>query len=324
MVPQYVIADRTDCDGVISHALMKRTFRPFGDTTHFPSDYYDFHKMLEEVITMPSGHIYVADLDLNSNIRRYTYLFERAKNKHNAFAWLDHHVGSLSTMDFLEKYCTLINVQKDQCASMIISNTFGTKDGYTNWLVKVAQDYDYKNKGTQEYNFAQKLQEVIRSDYPTESLIEIISKDDKWQNNGNLVSELEKPRQDFLKRKPKAYSELEQTLAVQDISGLRVMFGLSNMTLYRSDAPIYLKDKRGGEADLFVVFFLNDYGPAMVYGNTDKIKVTDFCSLLGGGGRENNGGFTFGDKTSYDNYPERVRHVSMALEHMQNNINQKD
>lgn len=314
MVPQYVIADRTDCDGVISHALLKRTF---GNTTHFPSDYYDFHKMLEEVITMPSGHIYVADLDLNSNIRRYTYLFERAKKKHYAFAWLDHHVGSLSKMDFLEKYCNLINVQKDQCASMIISNTFWTKDDYTKWLVKVAQDYDYKNKDTEEYTFAQKLQEVIRSDYPTEFLIEIIAKDDHWQSNGNLIQDLEKPRQDFLKRKPEAYSELEKTLTVQNISGLKVMFGLSNMTLYRSDAPIYLKDKRSDEADLFVVFFLNDYGPVMVYGNTDSVKVTNLCSMLGGGGRENNGGFTFGNKTSYDNYNDRIRHVSIAIEHMQ-------
>lgn len=317
----YIIADRTDCDGVISHALLKRKL---GNTKHFPSDYYDFHKMLEEVIIQPPGNIIVADLDLNSNIRRYTYLFERAKRKHKTFAWLDHHIGSLSTMDFLEKHCNLINVQKDQCASMIISKTFWAKDDYADWLVKIAQDYDYKNKGTEEYNLAQKVQEVIRSDFSTEKLIEIVAKDDKWQKNGNLIEELEIERQGFLKRKPDAYSELEKTLITQKISGLRVMFGLSNMTLYRSDAPMYLKDKRSNDADLFVVFFLNDYGPVMIYGNTEEMKVTDLCSMLGGGGRENNGGFTFNNKTNRGNYIERIRHVSIAIEHMQSNINKKE
>lgn len=320
----YIIADRTDCDGIISHALLKRKLT---STKHFPSDYYDFHKMLEEAITQPPGNIIVADLDLNSSIRRYTYLFERAKRKHNTFAWFDHHIGSLSKMDFLEKHCNLVNVQKAQCASMIISNTFWRfweKDDYAGQLVKIAQDYDYKNKGTEEFNLAQKIQEVIRSDFPTESLIEIISKDGSWQNNGSLIESLEKPRQEFLKKKPEAYSELEKTLIVEKISGLRVMFGLSNMALYRSDAPIYLKDKRGDDADLFVVFFLNDYGPSMVYGNTERMKVTDLCSLLGGGGRENNGGFTFGNKTSNENYNERIRHVSTAIESMQNDINQKE
>lgn len=316
----YIIADRTDCDGVISHALLKRKLK---STIHFPSDYYDFHKMLAEVIILPQGNIFVADLDLNSNIRKYTYLFERAKRKHKTFAWFDHHVGSLSAMDFLEKHCSLVNVQKDQCASMIISRTLWSKDDYAEWLVKIAQDYDYKNKGTEEYNLAQKLQEVIRSDFPTESLIETISIDDSWQNRGCLINELEVPRQDFLKRKPEAYSELEKTLFTQEISGLRVMFGLSNMTLYRSDAPMYLKDKRSNDADLFVVFFLNDYGPVMIYGNTEEMKVTDLCSMLGGGGRGNNGGFTFGNKISNDNYHEKIRHVSIAIEHMQNDINQK-
>lgn len=315
---QYIIADRTDCDGIISHALLKRELI---STKHFLSDYYDFHMMLNEIIKEPKGNIIVADIDLNSDIRRYTYLFERAKRKHKIFAWFDHHVGSLSTTDFLINHCSLINVQKDKCASMLIAESFGLDDDYSKWLVKIAQDYDYKNKTSEEYTIAQKLQEVIRSDFPNERLIEILAKDERWHNSGSLDDSMEVYRQEFLRKKPEAYSALERTLVQKEICGLNVMFGLATMTLYRSDAPIYLKENKGNLADLYIVFFLNDYGPVMIYGNNDSVRVTDLCSKLGGGGRENNGGFTFGNKTSPENYNERIDYVSNAITNMQNNLN---
>ena len=94
---------------------------------------------------------------------------------------------------------------------------------------------------------------------------------------------------------------------------------MSNMDLYSSDAPMYLKQKKSNLADLIVVFFLNEDGSTMIYGNNDKINVIDICTSLGGGGRGNNGGFTFGDKTESGHYNKRIQAVCRAI--VETNIN---
>ncbi len=297
----YVIADMTDCDGIISHALLKRKLK---ETVHFLADYPDFHKKLEEIIELPKGEIIVADMDLNPNIRKFTYLFEMASRKQGKLAWFDHHEGSHAAISFLEKYCWQISLDRNKCASLIIYETLMEGDAYAQWLAKLAQDYDYKNKITEEYKIAQKVQEVIKSEFGLQGLINILSENSSWQNNGSLIEKLESPRQEFLARKLKAYSEMEETVSVSEIFGLKIMFALSGMELYRADAPMYLKENN--EADLFVVFFLNESGSAMVYGNTGKLKALDICCMLGGGGRNGNGGFNFGTPNTIENYKNKI------------------
>ena len=325
----YVIADRTDCDGIIAHALLKRGL---GETKHFPADYPDFHKKLEEVINEPRGIVIIADLDLNPTIRRYTYLFERAKRKHEYLSWFDHHDGSMSQLNgFLSKYCAEITLSKDDCTSKLINEWHSRHDDdYAKWLAGIAQDYDYKNTGTDNYKLAEKIQEVIRSGFDVEKLFSMLAKDDSWQKNGELIDVLEAPRQDLIKRKKSAYKQLEDSLVYVATSPFRVMFGLSNMDLYRSDAPMYLREndrqreKSGDKIDLYVVFFENEEGSAMIYGNNDEVETVKICNSLGGGGRGNNGGFTFGTKTTTSNYMERIKQVCHILEqYSQNKYKQK-
>lgn len=322
----YIIADRTDCDGVIAHALLKRRLV---DTKHFPADYPDFYKKLEEVIHEPKGIVIIADLDLNPTMRRYASLFERAKRKHEYLEWIDHHDGSHSSFDdFLSKYCAKITLSKDDCTSKLINHWFSRyDDDYAKWLASIAQDYDYKNTGTENYKLAEKIQEVIRSGFDVEQLFSMLAKDDTWQKDGELIDVLEEPRQALIKRKKYAYEQLESTLSFVHTSYFKVIFGLSNMDLYRSDAPIYLKEKdkkNGEEIDLYVVFFENEEGSAMIYGNNDECEVVKLCNALGGGGRGNNGGFTFGTKTDNSNYMQRMKQVCSAIEqYSQNRYKQK-
>jgi len=304
----YIIAHSADCDGIISHALLKIRLK---DTKHFLADYPDFPLKLDKAGFEPEGNIIVADIDLNPYISKHESAFERAGGRHKNFSWFDHHEGSITHKDFLDKYCNSVTLDRNKCASLLIYETLFSNNDYAKWLAYIAQDYDYKNTCTEEYSLAQKVQDTINSGFGLERFIEMIAKQEKWQVNGELAEALEESRQWFLKRKAKAYSELESTLKIIDVSGLKVMFGLSKTDLYPSDAPMYLKEKY--DADLFVVFYLNKHGSTMVYGNTDEINVVEICNSLGGGGRGNNGGFIFGHKNDLQNFEERAEYVSKSI-----------
>lgn len=316
----YIIAHKMDCDGIISHALLKRKLN---DTKHFFADYPDFPDMLKSAIKEQKGDLIVADIDLNPNIRRYTYLFERASRKHDSFSWYDHHDGSILKIDFLEKYCNSIILDKDKCASLIIQKYTLPDENYARFLANLAQVFDYKILADEQYKLASKLQQVIKSGFDLDELVNLLSIDDSWQTNGDLAGRLEMPRQEFIKRELIAYGDLEDTIQSQNVTGLRVLFGLSSMELYSSDAPMHIKQKMGHLADLIVVFFLNDAGSVMIYGNTDKINVLDICNSFGGGGRGGNGGFIFGKKTNAENYADRIQAVCKTITEMNINPNKQ-
>ncbi len=326
-----------DPDGIISHALL---IHALGITKEDPCNHFfarydrlvsEFEKVEKRLGDIASGHpcsssprLYVADIGLNGTLANaggspYA-LLERITSQlgEKGISWIDHHETSLNHREALVRMRTDLQYHAERCAALLVKDIFGLDTEYESELAHIAQAHDHKKPGStsQRVLRGDELEKVIS--LANERLDYTLMNDITWSlvqgtffnSHFELRQKWKEISSEFDSRKSSAYTELESSIAIEEIAGLRVLFAYSPAILSMKPAQEYIRLHYEKHADLFFVGFQSPSRNHFLLKRADvDFPVIQIATDFGGGGRGNGGGFS----TPYDVTSERYAELKEKI-----------
>lgn len=306
-----LVAHAEDPDGIISRALLMRQF-PSGKDNVFVR-YDRIAEAFEEAVTKSSGcnSVYVADVNPNPRLVSSGFALMEKLSYGREVYWFDHHDATLRNKDRMAKLGIKVHHDEHHCAAMIIAQHYNLFDPYAKKIAKIAQAHDYKKQSKEARNtqIGNELEKVIAIANETLNyglllqLSEDLAEEKCFNKIYNLRPEWQQHVDKFNRRELEAYKDLDDSVEISKIGPYRVLFGYSSPLLSQKPGPFHLRDKFERDSDIFVCLFKSPVRNHMVLTNNGvSFPVVPFVQSLGGGGRDNGGGFTLDYDITSENY----------------------
>tara|TARA_Y100000310_G_C20661262_1_gene804936 strand:- start:526 stop:1485 length:960 start_codon:yes stop_codon:yes gene_type:complete len=313
----HIIGHQSDPDGIISHALLRRSLLNNKDKDHsneqmihYFTDYAFLRDLLDKVKSSERGKIFVADLSLDENICDET-LFQQLSTNHDSLAWFDHHEPSIENKDFLDHYCNIVSLASNKCAAVLVQESYSPNNKYDQFLAHLAQVTDFERRDDQFSKQAYGLHDIIASGYNLKSLVEDLA-EEKVVNKKGFINGYQTVIDDFKIKKEEAYINLEKSISYQCVNGYVFAFAFSEPLLYMKLATEYLKERL--KVDGIIVVY--DGKPnVLAHGKKDLGKrIPQFCKIQGGGGRGHGGGFLLNHDINQETFQADIEYIKNNLE----------
>lgn len=285
----YLVAHRADPDGILTHAILQRAYNDEPDLRHVHVDYPDMVSSLEGVAMDQPGEVVIADMSLNLS---YKPIVRKLSETHQPLTWIDHHQGSVDEHSFLEQQCSRVVVSLQKCAAELAQETHLPKDAYARHLAGIGHAHDFENKSDpQLWGLGVDLQAMIASKYSLDMLVDDLAEGEAWDVRDlfhfnsryrDIIAEMGIRRTD-------AYRRLEESIDERLIAGKQIVFAHADSLLYMKDAGLHLREVR--HPDYFVISFEGRTNMLFIGKGNVGTSAVEFCTLMGGGGRDNGGGF---------------------------------
>ncbi|MFH1683231.1 MAG: hypothetical protein ABIA37_05545, partial [Candidatus Woesearchaeota archaeon] len=287
-----------DPDGIISAALLDLYLRN-EKQYYFVSYAKQTADFSEAILRLDGGDIYITDLNTNKHlVSDEGGLLRNLIKKSSFLVWIDHHEGTRKCSDYLRSLGARVIVEDDLCASKLIYREFLAGDGRAQWLSEIAQAHDY-GLPSPELELGEQLQKIIALHNHTRDynnlrrLVEALSRDDSWQEQGKLSPDLEESVGRYQPLADKAEQAMRGREEFLEIAGRRIMITYADSIIYHKDTLRNLKKKYSGGADAYMVIFGYPACNVLFFrDNSSDFSPLKFCGLMGGGGREGDGGFS--------------------------------
>ncbi len=308
---QLILTHSEDPDGIIAHALLIRALgiKEINPENHFFARYDrladDFGKLERRVQDVPKSSVYIADIGLNGQLaaaggRPYACLEGIALAAEEKF-WVDHHETTLKHGEALSRMGFQLHYNSERCAALLIRDIFGLQGEYESELAQIAQAHDHKKPGSASERVVKgnEIEKVIalaneRLDYSTMHKLTLgLAQGKAVDHDFNLQGEWRDHVVEFDTRTVAAYRELESSIVVEEVAGLRVLFAHSPAILSQKPALEYLQTNHSRASDMYVCFFRPPVRNHIILRKQgSNFPAVELCGSLGGGGRGNGGGFS--------------------------------
>lgn len=331
----FIITHGEDPDGVIAHTLLwqlcEQGYKE-EPTAHSFLRYDTLRERLPSLVQIAQAahpcNTFVADLNFNRvDFRRpgKRSLFTELREATTFIHWIDHHEGTKEQAQWLHDRNVLVSYSPNHCASLQIARREKLlRDPYFRQLAQIAQAHDYARAG--DVNPAvlagNKLEGIIALANASENSEILLGLTYGLKERTVLTGDLGLVAEpwgelygQYEQYKMEALLALEQSLIPATVGGARVLFACAHPILSQKPAPRYLREKYGSEYDTIVCFFSAPFRNNIILGNdASSFDVVGACKALGGGGRNNGGGFTRGEViNNMFNYQSACREVASEL-----------
>ncbi len=307
----YLIAHRADPDGILTHAILERALDDEPYLRHVYVDHPDMVSSLESVAMDRPGEVVIADMSLNHS---YKPAVKRVSETHRPLTWIDHHQGSIDEHSFLEQHCSRVVVSLQKCAAELAQETYLPEEAYARHLARVGHAHDFEVQKDPHLLLAGRdLQTVIASGYNLDDLVSDLATGKAWDPSSisRLNTQYRVVIEEMALKREHTYQELEETLDERIIAGKDVILAHSNPLLYWKDASTYLKGAYN--PDYFVISFEGKTNVLFIGNGNVGTSAVDFCQSMGGGGRDNGGGFELDHEVTQTTYPEDKEWIAGRL-----------
>ena len=299
-----VVAHGGDPDGIISAASLHRYLSSEYEVEFMYVIYFIQKEAFERIsrrANLRDYEMFVVDLSLNDYLvaadNEEESIIKRIVRRAGRITWIDHHDGTQRHKRFLESLG--VNVLEgnddDKCASRLIFETLLQSDEYFNWLTSIAQNSDYPGSlpgneidlvGRDLYNIISLF--VYKSDYKAlTELMVVLSSGKDWFNNRDYTLEIQKSLESFKNEQTPALLALDESLEAFLISGKKIMIGFGSGVLSDKDTIAKVMEADKEDSDCYIISYGAPLNHALVLkGSKSDFPVKNFCSSMGGGGRE--------------------------------------
>jgi hypothetical protein len=239
----------------------------------------------------------------------------------NSLTIFDHHNGTKKHQSFLVEKCG-VDVQigdgTKQCTSTIASQYFQMQSQYFSWLASLAQEHDYPTGNEELMKVAKDLQGIIALYNHSDRRFDLLElaetlQNSAWIKDGNYMPSLQEDLDEYNVRADPAYAELLANKTTIKAGGKKFIVSISDSILPSKDAARHLKYNNIGQADGYCVLFKDPRNSAMFSGDPEsEFDAVPFCTFMGGGGRDGNGGFNIkvlANDHPFNNYEKLKRHL---------------
>ncbi|MBI2102511.1 hypothetical protein HYT55_01630 [Candidatus Woesearchaeota archaeon] len=331
----FIVTHGEDPDGVISHALLWQLCEQGYKEEPAGHSFLRYDTLSDELPSFveiaQAGHpcnLFVADINFNpANFRRRGKkgLLDPLREATTFMHWIDHHEGTRTYAKRLHDKGIFVSYSPNQCAALQIArHNKLLGDPYFRQLAQIAQAHDYARTG--DVNDAvlagNKLEGIIALGNASENYDLLLGLAFGLKERTVLTTDLglvDEPWGEiygqYEQHKAEALSELEKTLLPARVDNARVLFACASPILSQKPAPRYLRERYGSHYDTIVCFFGAPYRNHIILGNeASPFDIVGACRALGGGGRNNSGGFTRKKAiTDFKDYQTACQEVALEL-----------
>ncbi|MFA6461691.1 MAG: hypothetical protein WCV90_05450 [Candidatus Woesearchaeota archaeon] len=313
-----IIAHGEDLDGIVSHTLfdagLRARFPEVPIEHHFARyDQLDlpFIALLDSLKQNREGTlVYVGDLSVNDSLIPVL----KELSGYASISWYDHHQNTVNKSDDLIRLGIDLTFDSSDCTSGIVAKNFLPEcSGITPYLevsklVDLARRSDFPDKHRQTKQ-GEKLEKVISLVNSTGNtsllyrLVEAMREGVLFSGEEDLVPQTEELVDEYNRREAAAFQKLEERREMFDLCGYRTLFSYASPLLGGKSTLQFLKTVYGREAELFVAVYEDPKRNHLITkSNACAVDVPALCASLGGGGRNDMGGFTWPTGISEQNY----------------------
>lgn len=325
-----------DPDGVIAAALLGAYCeRQLSEVpaAYFPLRYDNVSDNLPLIIKEAEQarpcQILVADINPTPSVMGDGLLYRLMEAVHPAHSnrpkmiWIDHHTGTERVKEDLQQRGIQVVHDPNQCASLLVAKHFGLNDDlYFHHLASIAQAHDYAKPGqsNEQLSAGNELEKIIALANATgdETLLRRLIadlKDGRYFTAERIPSPFwQEHSSQYELQKTVALEQLKESIVIEKVNQYSVLFALASPLLSQKPAPRYLRENYDPAADVQVCLFAAPYRNHIVQGKKDSsLDIVGFCQAMGGGGRNNSGGFTLSELITEENYPAQREMIGEQL-----------
>jgi len=202
----------------------------------------------------------------------------------------------------------------DLCTSALVEMMFNkTNCEYSKWLAGHAQVHDFSilhERCPDTYRLTKRLQKIItyynfKADvYSLVRLIEIIAKGANWLDvQGKFIDHLDKALTEYGLEANKSWQDLRQNQCMMEFDELKFLFSIASTSIYSKDTIRFFINDYKEPIHAALLIFKSPIGfgqdSALFFkGTIPGYDCVPFCTFLGGGGRDGDGGFTIPTKVT--------------------------
>ncbi len=332
----FILHHGEDPDGIIAAALLgvycERQLKET-PSAYFPLRYDNVSDNLPLISTEAEQarpcQILVADINPTPSVMGDGLLYRLVDAVHQAHSnrpkmiWIDHHTGTERVREDFQQHGIQVVHDPNQCASLLVAKQFGLNDDpYFHHLASIARAHDYAQPGqiNELLSAGNELEKIIALANATgdENLLRrliVDLKEGRYFNTGMVPSPFwQEHSSQYELQKTVALEQLKESIVIEKVNHYSVLFALASPLLSQKPAPRYLKENYGDAADVQVCLFAAPYRNHIVQGKKDSsLDIVGFCQAMGGGGRNNSGGFTLSESITEENYPVQRRMLGEQL-----------
>ncbi len=333
----FILHHGEDPDGIIAAALvgaycehqLKET-----PAAYFPLRYDNVNDLLPSIVEeAEKSHpcqIFVADINPTTSVLRDGLLYRLvdsvplAHRDLSAMTWIDHHTGTEKLLADFQQHGIKVVHDANQCAALLTAKNFALNDDpYFHRLASIAQAHDYAKPGQFNElllagNELEKIIALANANGDEALLQRLITdlKDKHYFDDENVPLPFwQEHSSQYDSQKAVALEQLKESIILENVGDYRVLFALASPLLSQKPAPRYLKENYGDAADVQVCLFAAPYRNHIVQGKNDSsLDIVGFCQSMGGGGRNNSGGFTLQELITEENYAAQRKTIGERLE----------
>jgi len=288
------ITHGVDTDGIVSAAMIIRA-NPDRKVSTVLADFapgpIEIYKQIEAVGRMDPGDIIWTDMCPGQP--RFADDIRRLGSVHRLEALFDHHdwSGKEAVLDEFGRH----SVYDGRCSAELVAAHFGLTTGWMQELAEAAHESDYKEGRFRSIGLASLLDKTIAIvNYGTGSGIAPESLPYRLTlGNGFSMPLLRTGASLYDAAVPRAREEMLDSVSVEDVCGLQVGFVDAPMLLYMKPAARAVVDERN---DLDTVVTIFPQGSHFMVDTSGRVDVPGMTKSLGGGGRDNMGGYLLTDR----------------------------
>lgn len=331
------VAHAEDPDGIMARVLKMRhcSLTERNPDQHIFVRYDRMVEAFQEAVARADNYdtIFVADVDVNPRLVKaggsdFSLLKKLAE--HRNVYWYDHHEGTAKYQEKMEELGIKVYYNENHCAALLVDVVAhfapehklraGVDDLYEEKLVKIAQAHDYKNNFSNHENIKignelEKIIAVANESLNYDLLLDLSCalRDEKCFDKGyNLRAEWQQYADDFDRRAPLAFQELDDSVEIIKVGKYNILFGYCPALLSQKKGPFHLSEKYENQAEIFVSLFKPQVRNHIILTNKkSSFPVVSFLQSLGGGGRGNGGGFSFDYDLTTQNY-QQVKEILLS------------
>ncbi len=278
--------------------------------------------MEKRLYDVPGSNVYIADIGLNGQLTNaggspYA-LLDRIASRAGIVHWIDHHETTLGHRELLRLMNAQLYYNSERCAALLIYDMFDLPGRYEHELAHIAQAHDHKKPGSTagRVKVGNELEKIIalanlKLDYEMMMKLTVsLAQDTCFDSHFMLQGEWGKYSVEFDTCSVSAYRELESSIVVEEVAGLRVLFAYSPAILSMKPALEYMQVNYTENVDLYFCVFRSPARNHLILKRPNlDFPVIQVASDFGGGGRGNGGGFS----TVYDVTPVEYTNLKTKI-----------
>jgi len=299
-----------DPDGIISSSLLLRVEQMTLSFTPYRNQDQDLWNIPKRFL----GNYVIADLNAKQKYLE-NGVIERILKRSLSMTWFDHHDGTLSLRSDLDTLGVKVVARPRVCTAQQIYEEY-LDDDYSEFLAGIAQGHDYPpskyggDATSEQLRVGKDLQNIITLydlEHPRklQTLAQQLAKDKRWLFRGQYNKTLEEDIAHCELRFNKAFAEARESEVLYDLHGFKIKTFYADPILPPKDTPRNLIEMdEHDSADGYLVFFGSPKNSAMFFRHPEsEFNAEIYCSAMGGGGREGDGGFGLPLNCSKGEYP---------------------